>query len=154
VETISKDGFLRIPNNKYADDNIVKSYKGRQIELGKDILVYKNLHKKCYSIKQHGKVVAHADRLCLMDVTFKVSEKLRQKVLATKQKNVHAFVCGLYTTSGMGTTAKRNDLPVEVYYNPYKVKAFTTKAFTPEFELKGAMFAILDEEAVKCSYTR
>jgi len=61
--------------------------------------VYFNLHRKCYSIKAlegryKGRVVAHADRVLLRDVTFKVSEAGRQRVLQEKRKNVHAGVVG------------------------------------------------------------
>jgi hypothetical protein len=149
--TIEINGLLRIPDNKYQDENIVYSYKGRTINLEKSIKVYKNLHKDCYSIKQGSLVVAHAERLCLRDVTFKVNEKNRQKVIKTKQKNVHAFIEGFYDTSGMGTVASKNDLPVKVYYNPYKTSTFINKESNNT--LKGAAFVIADKNGVKASYT-
>jgi len=151
MQTIDFGGLLKVPNNKYADDNIVYSYKGRSINLEKPIKVYKNLHKDCYSVKQGTLVVAHAERLCLRDVTFKVNEKNRQKVIKTKQKNVHAFIEGFYDTSGMGTTAERNDLPVKVYYNPYKTNTFINKQYNKP--LKVARFVIADKNGVRASYT-
>ena len=153
MTTETKDGLIRIPDNNYADSNIVRSFKGRQINLEQPIYVYRNLHKKGYSIKQAGKVVAHAERLCIRDCEFVVNESGRQRVLKEKQKNVHAFIKGYYTTSGMGTCAKRNDLPVEITYNPYKNNSFVTKNFTPENNnLKGARFCIMDENKVKTAY--
>ena len=146
-----KEGLIKIKDNKFADNNIVHSYKNRLINLEKPILVYKNLHKNCYSIKQDSLVVAHAERLCIRDVTFIVSEKNRQKVIETKQKNVHAFIKGLYETSGMGTTASKNDLPVEVYYNPYKTDSFVNKQ--SDTKLKGARFVIADQSGVRAAYT-
>lgn len=151
MRTIIEEGLIRVPNNKYVDNNIVYSYKDRGIDLEKPIKVYKNLHKNCYSIKQGTLVVAHAERLCIKDVTFKVSEVNRQKVIETGQKNVHAFIEGFYTTSGMGTSAERNDLPVEVYYNPYKTSKFMNKQYNKS--LKGAMFVIASENQVRASYT-
>ena len=151
METVIENGLLRVPNNKYADDNVVYPFRGRKINLEKPIKVYKNLHKNCYSIKQGTLVVAHAERLCLRGVVFKVNEKNRQKVIETKQKNVHAFMEGFYTTCGMGTTAKINDLPAEVYYNPYKTKQFVYK--TNSRPLNGARFVIADEIQVRASYT-
>lgn len=84
MRTIIEDGLIRVPDNKYGDNNIVYPYKSRSIDLEKTIKVYKNLHKNCYSIKQDTLVVAHAERLCLRDVVFKVNEKNRQKVIETK----------------------------------------------------------------------
>jgi hypothetical protein len=148
------DGFLRIPGNKYADSNIVVSFKERQVDLDSPIYLYRNLHKNGYSIKQFGKVVAHAERLCIRDCQFVVSESGRQRVLKEKQKNVHAFIKGYYTTSGMGTSVERNDLPVEITYNPYKNDCFVTKNFTPNGKsLKGARFCIADNNGVKAAYT-
>lgn len=149
MTTIETNGLLKVPGNKYADHNIVYSYKGRSINLEKPIKVYKNLHKDCYSIKQGSLVVAHAERLCLRDATFKVNEKNRQKVIKTKCKNVHAFIEGFYETSGMWATAERNDLPIEVYYNPYKTSSFMNK----QQPLKGAQFVIADKYGVRASYT-
>ena len=147
-------GLIRIPKNKYYDANIVTSYKDRQINLDLPIYVYRNLHKNGYSIKQQNKVVAHAKRLCIRDCEFVVNEYGRQRVLKEKQKNVHAFIKGYYTTSGMGTAADKNDLPVEITYNPYKNTSFVTKNFCPEnLPIKGARFCIADENNVKASYT-
>jgi hypothetical protein len=149
--TVEINGLLKVPNNTYTDTNIVRSYKNRSIDLEKPIKVYRNLHKDCYSIKQGTLVVAHAERLCLRDVYFKVNEKNRQKVLQTKQKNVHAFIEGIYETSGMGKTSDKNDLPVEIYYNPYKTNTFINKQSNKP--LKGAMFIIADKNGVKASHT-
>ena len=62
--------------------------------------VYFNLHKKLYSIRpcegpQKGKVIAHCDSVILDSVVFRVSEASRQRVLKTKQKNVHATARGI-----------------------------------------------------------
>jgi hypothetical protein len=151
MQTIEINSLLKVPNNKYADDNIVYSYKGRNIDLEKPIKVYKNLHKDCYSIKQGTLVVAHAERLCLSNVEFLVNEKNRQKVIKTKQKNVHAFIKGYYETSGMGTTAEKADCGLQVYYNPYKTSSFIDKIL--EKPLKGARFVVLNEHGVRASYT-
>jgi hypothetical protein len=131
-----------LPNTDY---NTVYSYKGRTINLEKPIKVYKNLHKDCYSIKQGILVVAHAERVCLKDVTFEVNEKNRQKVIKTKQKNVHAFIKGFYDTY----ESERKDLSVEVYYNPYKTESFINKQTNrPLIE---ARFVIADKNGVRAS---
>lgn len=93
--------------------------------IGKKVQVYFNLHKKCYSVrdKKTRLVIAHVNEICLGDVTFKVSEKGRQRVLASKQKNVHALVEGTILSYG---AFKRDMRGVE--YNPYKYESFITRA--------------------------
>ena len=60
------------------------------------VRVYKNLHKDCYSIQdaKTRKVIGYAAKFLLEGVEFKVSEAMRQKVIETGQKNVHAMMEG------------------------------------------------------------
>jgi len=67
------------------------------IKKNRPVYVYKNLHKDCWSIKQHGLVKAHipqGESIGLWDCYFHVDVKGREKVLREKRKNVHAFVKG------------------------------------------------------------
>ena len=56
--------------------------------------VYFNLHKRCFSVQQSGKVYAHADGVLLENVRFNVSKAGQRKVRETGRKNVHARVTG------------------------------------------------------------
>jgi len=56
--------------------------------------VYFNLHKRCFSVQQGGKVYAHADGVLLENVRFNVSKAGQRKVRETGRKNVHARVTG------------------------------------------------------------
>jgi hypothetical protein len=87
------------------------------------VFVYRNLTKKCWSVRdvKTKKVIEHRETLTLLDCTFKVSEAGRQRVLRTKQKNVHAGVEG-YLCDIVPVHAG-----VQVYYNPYKQSTFTIK---------------------------
>ena len=89
--------------------------------------VYRNLHTGLWSVKQ-GIVRFHTNCIFLKDVTFPVNEKVRQRVIANKRKEVHAFVMGFITQTG--------DAPLfdayckdkqEVTYNPYKNETFVCK---------------------------
>ena len=62
--------------------------------MSKRVYVYWNLHKDRYSVRRDGRVSRHADFVHLENVKFSVSEAGRQRVLATKNKNVHAGVRG------------------------------------------------------------
>jgi len=96
----------------------VQSIKNRTIDKSKPVKVYWNLHRKCYSVQQNGLVVGHTERIYLRDVTFKVSEAGRQRVLKERKKNVHAFVTG-YLDNG---DVRFRD--VKIVYNPYKYDSF------------------------------
>lgn len=103
--------------------------------------IYWNLHKRCWSIRVSGRVIAHASQVQLRNVVYRVNEKGRQRVLAKRKKEVHAGVKGdleSYTTlegvrSGPYRTAytdrlyNTDDCPALVGYNPYKGSTFINK---------------------------
>jgi len=108
-----------------------------RIKKNRPVYVYKNLHKNCWSIKQHGLVKAHIPKdeaVGLWDCYFHVDAKGREKVIREKRKNVHAYVKGYLQDVENVTripceyldprvTAKE----VEVTYNPYKYETFVDK---------------------------
>lgn len=91
----------------------------------KRVKVYFNLHKKVWSVlhmtPKGWRLFCHMPVLTLDNVTWKVSEAGRQRVLREKRKNVHAF--------GIGTLATictiRQDAEWEaIRYNPYEMGSF------------------------------
>ncbi len=64
------------------------------IDASKRVRVYRNLHKKCVSVKQGGIVRCHATNVVLKDCKFIVSEAGQRRVREEGRKNVHAFVEG------------------------------------------------------------
>lgn len=88
------------------------------------VSVYWNLHRNCWSIRHKGKVIGYADSLLLEDVTFKVSESGRQRVLREKKKNVHAFACGTLLDKNL---VKPEIMNRAISYNPYKFSFFFDK---------------------------
>lgn len=100
----------------------------------KPVYVYRNLHKKCLSVKQGGIVRCHAANVVLNNCEFIVSEAGQRRVRQEKKKNVHAFVKGFVKTAREADetleefeTTKKQQTVVElsdwgwrsVYYNPY-----------------------------------
>jgi hypothetical protein len=90
--------------------------------IGEKVFVYRNLHKKCFSVKsmKTGRVIAHVHEIMLSQPKFKVSEAGRERVLRTKQKNVHAGVIGYVTDSYVNFLCPT----IKVTYNPYKYTSF------------------------------
>lgn len=85
------------------------------------VRVYRNLRRADWSIQDPStnRVIGHLDELVLVDVTLRVSEVVRQRVIRTQRRTVHAYACG--------TVA---DLPVReggdrLHYNPFEGPHFT-----------------------------
>ena len=109
--------------------------------------VYWNFHKKVFSVKYRGLVIAHATRILVKRARFRVSEIGRQRVLSEGRKNVHAGItcelddlycdsprsgrrCGLLTwpteTNILATNAQEYGQIVR--YNPYNGATFVVGA--------------------------
>jgi len=94
--------------------------------------IYRNLRKNCFSIRYKGKVIAHETDIIASQVSFKVSEAGRQRVLRTKQKNVHAvIVCDSYVVFTpadrykCGCHIAKLTNPIEITYNPHTMTSFS-----------------------------
>ena len=107
------------------------------------VAAYWNLHKNIFSIQSrekenYGKVISHVNSVVIALPKFVVRQAGREKVLETKQKNVHAFIVGHLLPGEFITPSNQ---PTLVYYNPHKFNTFV-KADTKE-QIKQADVAIL-----------
>ena len=93
------------------------------------VYVYFNLHKKTFSIRSCDtkKVIGYSDSVVLSNVTFKVSEAGRKRVLQEKRKNVHAGVEGVLFAFDNKEFNYRPTEMKEATYNPYLYKSFVDK---------------------------
>lgn len=102
------------------------------------VKVHRNLNAKCLSITAtegefKGRVIAHCQAVRLLDVTFKVSETSRQRIIRTGVKDVHAYAVGyllecdtpvLRYPQPLNHTAIECDFERRVTYNPFKLPYF------------------------------
>ena len=104
---------------------IINSYKGRQAQRGQVVEVYRNLNNGMISVRdaETKLVLGHAKSVHLKDVTFKVSQKGRERVLRELKKNVHAYVKGTLCENLVSEWVQ-----YEVAYNPYKYSSFVDSA--------------------------
>lgn len=106
---------------------------------------YRNLTKKCWSLKgdTSQRVEHRLKSATLKNCVFKVREGARQRVIKTRQKNVHAFVVGQLMTEGEEdrTGALDSSKARRASYNPYKNGYFFDKESGEE--LKEAKFVLL-----------
>ena len=90
--------------------------------------VYKNLNNGQLSIrKANGNVIGHHSLAFVERGKFVIQPAGRAKVLATRQKNVHAWVKGIYhpvLPQGWETYPAWN----QAAYNPYKADHFYDRA--------------------------
>lgn len=119
------------------------------------VAVYFNFHKKCFSIKcmerghdMYNRVYDHVDTVYLRDVTFKVSEAGRQRVLREKKKNVHATVHGtVLDVESMAqwiidNRAFNASNGTKVAYNPYRYEKFVDEMLQPIEKATGAVLTV------------
>ena len=91
-----------------------------QDHIGKQVFVFYNLHTHRWSVRHKGLVIGHAEALRLDNVTLKVSEAGRQRVIREQRKNVHAGITGTLSAIGVELPEGGN----AVTYNPYKYRSF------------------------------
>jgi hypothetical protein len=103
---------------------VLTSFMGRELSEGDLVEVHYNLHEGGFSITnvESGLVVARAPYVYLTNVTTKVSEKSRQRVIREGSKNVHAKIVGNYTKQELDMSGAR-----VLTYNPYKYETFVDK---------------------------
>jgi hypothetical protein len=109
--------------------------------------VYRNLRKDCWSVRDMstGKVVAHCKSVGIRHANLVVQKAGRQKVLETKQKNVHAFVRGYLILYPV----RASIINKEFTYDPYENETFIdVKSGTP---LRHAGYVYLNARG-KCYY--
>ena len=88
--------------------------------------IFKNWKHNCYSIMQHGVVVASARQVRLADVEFRVRETGRERMLQRQKKNLHAYAIGRLLDF-VHPTQDRDLERMEgrsVFYNPYRFGFF------------------------------
>ncbi|MFC5449180.1 hypothetical protein ACFPOG_12990 [Paenibacillus aestuarii] len=97
--------------------------KGRGLEYGQIVKVYKNLNRDCFSIQDSrtGLVVAYASTVTVRNVVFRVQDGGRKKTIEINRRSVHAYLQGEFI-------AADEDMPVQTnrvgYYNPFKTETF------------------------------
>ncbi len=85
---------------------------------GQQVKVYRNPKNGLFSVQLRGLVVAHLATVQLSSVSFRVTETARQRVLASRHKNVHAYAIGTFTSQAQPAATEA------VSYDPYRAGHF------------------------------
>lgn len=93
--------------------------------------IYRNLRTGGFSIKWKGKVIRRCDSFYANNVSFKVSQKGRNRVIKEHQKNVHAYAVADVFYLDLEAPIfleKFSHIDIknlsEIKYNPYKNETF------------------------------
>lgn len=129
---------------------MLRAFKNRRLKRWQPVEVYRNLHHGGYSVRQHGRVVAHADALMLKDAVFVMQPAGARRALRTGVRNVHAWIRGRVTPSCMGTNAAdpRHMVPVKYVLG----RGFFHNLVRNPRPLRGALCVKLRADGVSCAY--
>ncbi|WP_239631644.1 hypothetical protein [Paenibacillus sp. H1-7] len=118
------------------------------LEPGQIVRIAYHAVKRCFSIRdaKTRRVIGYTDRIVLRNVSFVVSQAGRERVLREREKNVHAYVIGLFEPKLQQLSRERDGCEAEAYYNPYYTLSFVNKS-TKE-PLSCADLAICEERHV------
>lgn len=106
---------------------MIKPFKGRSLEHGQRVQVYRNLHNGLFSVrdKKNGLVVAHGTHIHLNDCSAVIGLAGQLKARRSQIRNVHAWIEGTYLgTLDLSGVYNFIPEPHELYYNPYTTDTF------------------------------
>ena len=109
-------------------------------DLERPVQVYFNLHRRCWSVRQRGRVIGHANSLVLRDVTWRVQPSGRERVRREGRKNVHAYASGWVTHLILLDGTEQ-----AVRYNPYELETFVVGNNQPLLTSRFAVFEMNDD---------
>ena len=94
------------------------------LDYSREVEVYRNLHKDCWSIRQDGLVKAYANTAYITDPRFIVQPAGRAKTIQGGSKTVHAWVKGILHQFPNRIREIGDEMWNMVTYNPKKYKSF------------------------------
>lgn len=121
--------------------------------------MYRNLKygrkaRPLYSVVYKGRVIKRVRRILLSDCRFIVHESGRQRCLAKKQKNVHAFVEGIDVGARgcFGIDKTGRDFGMKIGYDPYRAGYFFLKSPPEGTKITRADGVLLNERGISATY--
>lgn len=98
-------------------------FRGRNIEPGQRVRVYKNLHNDKFSLADYssGLVVVHADFVLLSDVLFQVRGSGQRRARIEGCRNVHAFAVGTFINAEKCRSSEWDEFTYNPFQNDYFV---------------------------------
>lgn len=131
---------------KWIDENVIKPFKNREVDLNKTVEVYRCLNKKgkVYSIKQNDKVVGHTSQLKLRSASFVIHKAAQEKCKITRTNNSHALVRGKIDTIPLNGNKHMN----KVTYDPFIDNTYMCHTTGEPFEIHHASSVIFTKNGI------
>lgn len=106
---------------------------------GQRVRVHFNLTRLDFSVVDpaNGRVLCNVPSVTLADVTFRVQEGMRQRVIRMNRRKVHAYGVGRFVCAGEQPSTSS----VKVTYNPFRAGTFTDLAGIPVHQAGRVTFA-------------
>lgn len=92
---------------------------------GAPVEVYRNLSRRCFSVRQAGRVIGHVPSLVMRDVAFVVSLAGVRRIRLRQAREVVAIARGVPAESGLPDGA------IRVRFDPYRSSDFTLDDGSP-----------------------
>jgi hypothetical protein len=120
----------------------ITPFKGREIDLDKQVDVYRCLTRKgrVFSIRQNSLVVAHCTSLEVKNAKFIVNPSGKKRAIKSSQRNVHAFIRGKIWSGDADCIEAQYSLK----YNPFSEKGF----YLDGEEVRGSRMVTIREHGV------
>lgn len=120
------------------------SFKGRSLNYGDNVEIYRNLKNHKFSVRVKGLVVGYVDEINLVNVKTKVNRAGYLRALRESQKNVHAFICGEVVEK---IDLNNDDELNQLYYNPFEVDRWVLRN-QRNVSIQSTNYAILKDQQV------
>jgi hypothetical protein len=131
---------------KWINENVIKPFKDREVDLTKTVDVYRCLNQsgKVYSIKQRGKVIGHTSQLKLRDASFVIHKAGKERCKVTGINNPHALVRGKIDTIPLNGDKHMN----KVTYDPFVDNTYICHTTGEPFEIHHASSVIFTKNGI------
>jgi hypothetical protein len=100
----------------------------QHIDPSKKVRVYRNLHKKCFSVKQNNLVLVHTDHVTLRDCKFIVSKAGQEEIMKGESLWGNAYynpyTCDTFIDTYDGSPLETS-MFADLYIDPTEIRIFT-----------------------------
>lgn len=92
---------------------------------------YRNLLRKCISVRQHGKVIARAQHVVMTDVEFRVAPAGVARIRRRNEREIVAYARGTVASVSDDSLFQLPDDAQRVCFNPFEHDSFVLQDGTP-----------------------
>jgi len=132
--------------NDIGKHNIITPFKGRTVDISKNVEVYRCLNRggRIFSVRQGGKVIGHTSQLTLIDSKFVIHKGGQEKCKVSNSRNVHAFIRGKINNKDIVDYT----ILEKVTYDPYEDDTFIYHTASQFYEIHNSDVVVINKFGV------